>query len=149
MFPLVALARLKLAISTLRGWRLNQFAYNAIVVLGKGIEPFFPREFPLGVLTDRRTQYVKNKYRGVFLCHLVRRLRNAYTWSMFVTCGNRTHIRRAGFPTALNLYAHTIKLSATPLLFVVGTRFELVWTGWKPVILTLRWTDQISNIICY
>ena len=33
--------------------------------------------------------------------------------------------------------------------FVVGRGFEPLWTGWKPGILTLRWTDQISNIICY
>lgn len=32
---------------------------------------------------------------------------------------------RASFPTALNLYAHIIKLSATPLLFVALGRLEL------------------------
>ena len=31
--------------------------------------------------------------------------------------------------------------------FVVGRGFEPLWTGWKPVILTLRWTDQILIIL--
>ena len=32
---------------------------------------------------------------------------------------------------------------------VVGTGFEPVWQGWKPWILTPRWTDQIKTMMEY
>ena len=45
---------------------------------------------------------------------------------------------------------HITRVLYIPLtILVVGTGFEPVWQGWKPWILTPRWTDQIKTMLEY
>ena len=43
----------------------------------------------------------------------------------------------------------SLTLGVGSMAIVVGTGFEPVWQGWKPWILTPRWTDQIKTMMEY